>query len=344
MVPTQFTFTKPFLLGLASFTIVSLLTSPLKAQSSGHSGEGITLRPTATNLHEEIFSADVASIGLRELGYNIDELEQLDYAIQLLSIANSELDFTGVHAENYHDDFYYANGGPEILQRIGHLYDLNQGYAIDKATAEEYGITNLDQLRDPELAQLFDTDGNGKANLAGCDAGWSCSSVVAHHIKAYDLEDTVEQDSGSYSVLIADTITRYQQGESILYYYYTPLWLLDVLKIGEDVVTLPVPFTDLPGEMDDISEEDTTYEGLNTGFIVAPIRYLMNRSVAENNPAAVKFLEQVRIPTSDINAVSRRVNDGENDREDVWQMAEEWVEANREDFDQWLAAAREEEN
>lgn len=42
---------------------------------------------------------------------------------------------------------------------------------IDKKTAAQYQITNLEQLKDPKIAQLFDSDRDGKANLVGCVPG-----------------------------------------------------------------------------------------------------------------------------------------------------------------------------
>ncbi len=32
-------------------------------------------------------------------------------------------------------------------------------------TAEKYKITNVEQLKDPKIAKLFDSNGNGKADL-----------------------------------------------------------------------------------------------------------------------------------------------------------------------------------
>jgi glycine betaine/proline transport system substrate-binding protein len=98
----------------------------------------------------------------------------------------------------------------------------------------------------PKFAKLFDTDGDGKANLMGCDAGWVCESVINHHLKAYELEDTVEHNQGQYSALMAEMVTRYQQGKPILYYAWNPHWVASVLEVDKDVIWLEVPFTALP--------------------------------------------------------------------------------------------------
>jgi hypothetical protein len=123
-----------------------------------------------------------------------------------------------------------------------------QGYLIDKKTADQYQITHIDQLKDPKLAKLFDTNGDGKADLAGWQSGWGCEKVIEHQLDAFKLRDAVTHNQGSYSAIIADTITRFKKGEPVLYYTWTPYWVSGVMVPGKDVVWLQVPFSSLPGE------------------------------------------------------------------------------------------------
>ncbi|WP_432288488.1 glycine betaine ABC transporter substrate-binding protein [Aminobacter sp. BA135] len=39
-------------------------------------------------------------------------------------------------------------------------------------------------------------DGNGKADLYGCEPGWGCERVIEHQLDAYGLRDTVEEKQG----------------------------------------------------------------------------------------------------------------------------------------------------
>ncbi|MDC0933843.1 glycine betaine ABC transporter substrate-binding protein [Arcobacteraceae bacterium] len=109
---------------------------------------------------------------------------------------------------------------------------------IDKKTADKYNIKYLNDLNKPEIAKLFDSNGNGKADLTGCSGGWNCSKVIEHHLDAYNLRDNIEHNQGAYSALIADTIARYKTGKSILYYTWTPYWVSGKLVPGKDVTFL----------------------------------------------------------------------------------------------------------
>ena len=308
--------------------------------STGLPGEGISVKPVQASVLEEYFPAEIVKKGLERLGYEVEEPEEVTPPILYTVLANEDVDYTTMNWEKIHTQFYEESGGDEKLAKMGVLIaDALQGYQIDKKTAEEHNITHLGQLKDPEIAKLFDSDGNGKANLAGCPPGWGCELVIEHHLDTYDLRDTVEHDQGLYIALITDTITRYKQGESVLFFTWTPTWVRQVLKPGQDTIWLEVPYTSLPEEQGEISEEDTTFEGKNLGFAIERVRIAANKEFINVNPAAKRLFELVEIPIEDINAQNLRIRDGEDKQEDITRHAEEWIAENQDTFDGWIEEA-----
>ncbi len=313
--------------------------------TSSQPGTGVEVTP-AYSVLEEKFQTEIINMALEELGYDVTPAKELEYATMHTDLANGGIDFTAVHWEKLHSDFYENSGGDEKLERMGvFVSNVLQGYSVDKATAEEYGITNLEDLKDPEIAKLFDTDGNGKANLTGCNPGWGCELVIEHHLDEYGLRDTVEHKQGQYFALMADTITRYEQGESILYYTWTPLWVGGVLQAGEDVTWLEVPYTSLPEAQGEVSEKATIAKindkELNLGFAVDQMHVLANQEFVDQNVAAARLFEVAQVPRPDISAQNQKMRNGEDSTEDIEGHAQAWVEENREQFDQWVSTARE---
>jgi glycine betaine/proline transport system substrate-binding protein len=326
-------------LGLA-FVAGSQVPSPVFSQTTAIV-ESKVVRPAASTNFYSLFLAEIINEGLKELGYEVEPTQQLQVALAHAAIASNDVDFLTAHWENLNYPMIVSNGGEEQLQRIGVLVDNTvQGYLIDKATAEAHGIENLEQLRDPQIARLFDSDGNGKADLVGCNPGWGCAAVTEHHLEAYGLTDTVQFVQGEYDALIADTITRLQQGEPILAYAYSPHWAGAFLQPDNNVVWLEVPFTALPEEQADASQVSTVVDGRNLGFAVDRIRVVAGAEYLQNNPVARRWLELVSIPIEDVNAQQKRVHDGERSPEDIRRHALEWIEANRQLFDRWLDQTR----
>ncbi len=321
----------------ALFSAITLAAGALPA--ADQPGEGVEVQPIKSSIAEETFQTLLVMKALEELGYDVKDIKEIEYAAGHVALGNGDATFMADHWDPLHTDFYEAAGGDEKLYREG-VYSSGsiQGYLIDKQTAEAYEIGNIDQFKDSEIAKLFDADGDGKADLAGCTPGWGCEKVIEHHLDAYGLRDTVTHNQGSYSAIIADTIARYEQGEPVFYYTWTPYWVSGVLVPGEDVVWLQVPFSSLPGERADV---DTTLpDGSNYGFQANDQRIVANRAWAEANPAAAKLFKIMEVSNNDISAQNLRMRDGEDSEADIEKHAAAWIAANREKFDTWLQQAR----
>ena len=296
--------------------------------------------PIYQGVAEELFQTYIVGMGLEALGYDVGEPDIAQMQASFLAVSNGDASYYPVFWWPLHRGFWEQNGGDEKWQLVGKLVDNSlQGYLIDKATADAHGITSLAQLSDPEIAKLFDIDGNGKADLYGCETGWGCEIVIEHHLDAYGLRDTVEHRQGGYFAIIPDAVERVKSGQSTLYYTWTPLWLSGVLRPGEEVIWLTVPFTSLPDRTDD--ESATTVDGIgNLGFAVNSQHVIANTDWLNENPVAKKWFELVHIPIGDINAQNMKVNGGESSDDDVRRHAEEWIASNQAQWDGWIAQAR----
>jgi len=322
---------------LAGFVAAGLAAT--MAQAGDLPGKGVTVQPLQSSIAEETFQTLLVSRALEKLGYAVQPIKEIEYATAHVAIANGDATFMADHWDPLHADFYKNAGGDAKLWRKG-AYSRNaaQGYLIDKKTAEQYKITHIDQLKDPQLAKLFDANGDGKADLTGCNPGWGCEGVIEHQLKAFGLAGTVTHVQGSYSALIADTITRFKQGQPILYYTWTPYWVSGVLRPGQEVVWLQVPHSSLPGEQ---ARLDTTLpDGKNYGFVLNTQRIVANKAFAEKNPAAAKLFEVMELGVGDINAQNLAMKNGQNKPADIARHVDGWIRAHQKTFDGWIAQAQ----
>ncbi len=319
---------------LACLTLLALTP----AQAAALPGDGITVKPVQSTISEETFQTLLVSRALEKLGYTVEKPSEVDYNVGYTTIAAGDATFTAVNWVPLHDDMYRAAGGDKAFYRQGTLVsNAAQGYLIDKKTAEKYHITSIAKLKDPKIARLFDTDGDGKADLTGCTPGWGCEPVINHQLKAWGLENTVTHHQGNYAAMIADTLARYRTGKPILYYTWTPYWLSDVLVPGKDVVWLQVPFSALPG-----SKIDTKLpNGMNYGFPLSTMHIVANKEWAANNPAAAKLFAEMKIPLNDINAQNAMMHDGHSSSRDIEGHVDGWIRAHQAQFDGWIKSALE---
>lgn len=299
-------------------------------------GKGVTVRPVIAPSIEELFQHRILFRALSDLGYEVAEPQEVEYQTIHLALGTGDGDFTAVHWNKLHHNFFEESGGDAVLEKVGTLIDgALQGYLINKS-AYDAGIQNLGDLKDPANAALFDADGDGKADLAGCVPGWGCERVIEHQLSEFGLRETVTHNQGAYNAIIADTIARNAGNENVLYYTWTPYWVSGALVPGEDVEWLAVPYSSLP----DGATAETTFNGKDLGFAVDSIRIVATDDFLGANPAAAKLFEVAQININDISAQNKMVSDGQDSSADIDAHVAAWISDNQTAYDSWLAAAR----
>ena len=297
------------------------------------------------------FQAEIYKQLLQRLGYRVIGPVTMDNDEFYSSLAVGGVDLWANGWFPLHDPFLVGN---ESVEAVGTQVSGGalQGYFVDKATADAYGITNLGDLADSDVAALFDYDGDGLADLIGCDEGWTCALTIDTHLEAFGLTGHVEQIQGQYSPLIQEALARQRAGEPALYYTWTPNWTVGLLKLGEDTVWLQTPeastaapqvlqrpesarvLTDTTVRVDGCAAEQC-----RTGWEPSDIRAVANSDFLDANPAVRTLLEQVVIPLQDISEQNARMVEGEGDPEDIVAHAQAWIADNRSLVEGWINAA-----
>ena len=185
-------------------------------------GEGIEVNPARANWNTGYFQEALYSLALEELGYEVQDHQELDNAIFYLAVAQGDVDFWANAWFPLHSQFEETwSQGAEIAGTVIQSGGM-QGYLVDKASVEKFGITTLADFSNPEVKEAFDHDGDGKADLYGCSDGWGCNKVIEHQIPAFELSDHINHNTAAYNAMFADVKSRYENGDSVLYYTWAP--------------------------------------------------------------------------------------------------------------------------
>ena len=311
-------------------------------------GEGVTVRPARATWNTGFFQEALVHKGLAELGYKVKKAKDLANPLFYKSLSLGDLDYRTngwfpMHNAQLPKNFFDKADKVGYVMKGGGL----QGYLVSKKHVDEFGITSIEDFKRDEVKKAFDKNGDGKADLTACPPGWGCEGVIAHHMKVYDLEDSINPVKASYEAGMASALAEYKDGEPIFFYTWAPNWTIFKLKPGQDVMWVNVPET-LPTEAQMIGQDRMEMSGVEgavsdpvkLGFVVADIQIVANKKFMADNPAATKFFELFTLSLNDVNEQNTKMNEGEKSQKDIERHADEWIVKNKATWDNWLDQAR----
>lgn len=216
-----------------------------------------------------------------------------------------------------------------------------QGILIDSDSAERYQITELAQIAaDPQLAKMFDIDGNGKADILGCPEAWICDDDLDEIISSVEGSDTIEQVRDDYNENYAVFNRRVQAGDPALAYTWTPNFTVALLRPGKEVKWLSASESPADTIGTKLGPGQCTTSPCFTGWETSDIRVVANKSFLDREPAAAALFEAVQIPSEDVFAQNLEMDRGADSPDDIQAAVDRWIQKNRALVVDWLSYAR----
>lgn len=284
------------------------------------------------------FQTEVFRLLAGEMGYDVAPAQTMTAEEFYGAAASGEVDFWVNGWFPLHDPLISQRGLYNNIEPVGYEVEQGalQGYLVDAKSADSLGIESLAQLRDPEIARHFDRDGNGKADLIGCNIDWSCHTRINDHIEQLGLQETTEQIYGDYNPMAGNAIEGLKNGEPLLLYTWTPNWTLGEISPGNEVLWLHVP---VPGRQQINDLEGAARNPITLGYDLNDIRVVANRDFLREYPDLRALFEQVRISLEDIQHQNAAMAEGEGSLQDIREHAREWINNHKADLRSRLAVA-----
>lgn len=191
-------------------------------------------------------------------------------------------------------------------------------------------VNSIEDLRDPEVAAMFDKDGNGKGEYWAGDAGWKSTRMWQVKFKSYGLDDLWEAEVLPQDTFKAQLKTAVQRERPILFYYWTPEWI----HAAYDIAAL-----DEPGRSDGCEDVNLDAEdwlevsNFSCASQDASIYVAYSKSLETRNPAAARFLSRMKMDPDTINGWILKIGRDNMDPQDV---AEDWVASNASIVNGWI--------
>ena len=194
-------------------------------------GAGVNVTMGRANWASGYVQAEIYKQVLEQAGYTVasPSLLELDPSAGYLAMAEGSMDFWTNSWYPGHLSWHAAGltDGSLVADHVSIVDGLFagagvQGFPITKSVAEENGITSMQQINDdPAITALFDSDGNGKADIFGCPESWTCDNIISAAITYYGW-DNIEQTIAGYDAMFAQATDLANAGEPMAIYTWTP--------------------------------------------------------------------------------------------------------------------------
>lgn len=191
-------------------------------------------------------------------------------------------------------------------------------------------VSSIEDLKDPEVAAMFDKDGNGKGEYWPGDAGWNSTRMWQVKFKSYGLSELWEPEVLPDATFKAQLQTAIQREKPIMFYYWTPEWV----HAAYDLSPIEEPARTDGCETVDLDKEDwLEVSNFNCASKDAEIFVAYSKSLEQRNPPVAKFLSQLSLDPDVVNQWILAIGRDKLDPRDV---AEDWVADNMDTVNEWI--------
>jgi glycine betaine/proline transport system substrate-binding protein len=191
-------------------------------------------------------------------------------------------------------------------------------------------VKSIDDLNNPEIAAMFDTDGNGKGEYWAGDITWASTKRWQIKFKSYGLDSLWEPNIISADTFKAGLAAAYASGKPQLFYYWTP----EAIHVKYDLTAIEEPARFDGCEDVDLDAEDWL-EVSSFECVIAPNEIFIgySKSLETRNPPVAKMLSNVQFTGDEINGWIVEMFENKRDPQIV---AEEWIGENKALVDSWI--------
>jgi len=210
-------------------------------------------------------------------------------------------------------------------------YEGKQSFCVSKDFSEKNNVTSIFDLARPEIAELMDSDGNGKGEIWIGAPGWASANVNEVKVRDYGLMPFMEPIRADQAVMTATVADSIKKGNGYAFYCYSP----HAIWFQFDIVRLEEPAFD-PEKYIAIQPSDDpdwfTKSKVMTEDALKKVQIAYSKSLKERSPAIADLLANIQLDGETVSGFAYEIEGGK----DAATVVKEWVAKNSDRVDGWL--------
>ena len=207
-----------------------------------------------------------------------------------------------------------------------------QGMCVTKYTADEHGVSKISDLTDPDIAKLFDTDGDGLGEIWIGAPGWASTIVEKVRAKSYGYSETMNLKELDETLALAKVDNAVVQKKPIVFFCYTPHHMFAL----HELVILKEPEFDAAKWNVIQPTDDPDWLEKSSAPVAWDLAYLhihYASALETSQPEVASLLSKVKLDTDTVSKMTFALV---VEKQDPLEYAKKWVAENGDTVEKWL--------
>lgn len=254
------------------------------------------------------------------------------------TIYNGMNDGTGpdIHPETWlpnhqaYVDRFGGDGGTIVVTE--NHYDAIQGVCVNRVAFDEYGISAIHQLADPDVAARLDSDGDGRGEIWIGAEGWLSTSIERVRAKSYGYAQTLELVVSDEVDALNELDAAVEENRPYAFFCYGPHHMFQL----HDLVLLEEPAHDAERWIMVSADEDPDWlnnSSIDVAWPATHVHMAYTTALADTDPDVTALLEGMTLNSRLVSAWTYAL---EVDNVDPETFARRWIVEHESLVDRWL--------
>lgn len=231
--------------------------------------------------------------------------------------------------QNLHDTYVQERGS---VVMNGNPVQARQGMCVPTYVAEEYDITSIEDLTDPEKMAIFDTDGDGNPQVWIGAPGWASTIIERIRARSYGYDAVMDLEEYDGTVAWGALGAAVEAQEPWIGFCYEPHFIF----VAYDLTYLEEPAHD-PDTWNIVQPTDDPQwlenSMASTAWNGATLHLHYAANVRENHPEVAAFFDAYEMPSETLSTMGLELTLNDVDPAD---FAAQWIAENEEIVLNWL--------
>ena len=225
----------------------------------------------------------------------------------------------------------YVKDKGTVVQNMNGV-EAFQGMCVPQGFADEHGIESIDDLTNPDIAALFDTDGDGKGEIWIGAPGWASTNVEKIRAKSYGYDQTFELEESDETLAYADLDNAIKGNKPWVGFCYTPhyVFVLHELQILSEPEYQEAGWNVIQ-PTDDPAWLEKSSAGMAWDSAYLHLHY--SKALEEKHPEVATMFRNMKLDTDTVSAMTYALV---VDKTDPVEYAETWVAENEDQVLGWM--------